>query len=450
MNNLKSLVLLSVLLAISCQDHVYDVIVIGAGVSGVVSAHELHKEGKDVLILEGRSRQGGRLHTDKEKFGMPIDLGGAWIHGDINNSVFDYAKELNAKLFLFDWDKRKYLRQKFSKLKKNDLYDTIGEEFLDWLKQTVESQLEENEDKSMKHFLDIYLDEKELSSEKSSILLSYLYVEIEGTYAIDLNKISAKNYEGKYVEGDDFLPLDGYWSLFEPLTEDLEIKYDSKVVEIDQSDSEEPVVVVLEDETEYHAHKVIVTVPLGVLKKNIISFHPELSDAKKEAIEKLGFGCMEKIIVEFKEAFWQKEKTNFVVLQNPVSAISLWINVHAIVEKKILIFLVGKVDSVDWEKYFSVSEEALREKLIEEISKYYPDEDIEIEKVVTTNWCEDPFSFGSYTSYAVGSNSQMIEEFEHPEGRLYFAGEHTDVKGFETVTGAFNSGKRAAKQILDN
>lgn len=53
-----------------------DVIVVGAGVSGLVAAGELGKRGLSVLVLEARDRIGGRIFTHREpQSGAPIELG---------------------------------------------------------------------------------------------------------------------------------------------------------------------------------------------------------------------------------------------------------------------------------------------------------------------------------------------------------------------------------------
>jgi monoamine oxidase len=57
------------------------VIVVGAGMAGLVAAYELQRAGHDPLILEGRQRVGGRLYTLREPFtdGLYAELGGMRI-----------------------------------------------------------------------------------------------------------------------------------------------------------------------------------------------------------------------------------------------------------------------------------------------------------------------------------------------------------------------------------
>src|SRR5207302_575659 len=56
------------------------VIVVGAGMAGLVAARLLRDSGFDVTVLEARDRLGGRVWTDA-RIGAPVDLGGSWVHG---------------------------------------------------------------------------------------------------------------------------------------------------------------------------------------------------------------------------------------------------------------------------------------------------------------------------------------------------------------------------------
>jgi monoamine oxidase len=73
------------------------------------------------------------------------------------------------------------------------------------------------------------------------------------------------------------------------------------------------IIVTAKDGSTFEADKVIVTVPLGVLKSNSIQFVPPLSTEKTAAIQRLGMGCMDKLWLEFPEAFWTDDLENDMI-----------------------------------------------------------------------------------------------------------------------------------------
>src|ERR1700753_4040555 len=75
-----------------------DVIVVGAGLSGLCSARELVRQGKDVLVLDARDRGGGRMVRKSVMGGGWIDLGGQWI-GPTQTNILSLAESLGIKHF---------------------------------------------------------------------------------------------------------------------------------------------------------------------------------------------------------------------------------------------------------------------------------------------------------------------------------------------------------------
>ena len=59
------------------------ILVIGAGMAGLTAARELHDAGETVTVLEARERTGGRVYTDRQFAGIPVEFGAEFIHGDL-------------------------------------------------------------------------------------------------------------------------------------------------------------------------------------------------------------------------------------------------------------------------------------------------------------------------------------------------------------------------------
>ena len=79
--------------------------VIGAGLSGLAAAQELHRRGHEVIVVEARERIGGRIWTSTQWADMPLDFGATWIHGPQGNPLTDLAEQINAKRLTTSYDR---------------------------------------------------------------------------------------------------------------------------------------------------------------------------------------------------------------------------------------------------------------------------------------------------------------------------------------------------------
>ncbi|WP_280348621.1 flavin monoamine oxidase family protein [Nocardia neocaledoniensis] len=79
-------------------DATVPVVVVGAGLSGLVAARELRRHGLEVVVLEADDRLGGRALSETTALGSRVDLGGQWIGHD-HHRVTALAAELGAEKF---------------------------------------------------------------------------------------------------------------------------------------------------------------------------------------------------------------------------------------------------------------------------------------------------------------------------------------------------------------
>ena len=123
-------------------------------------------------------------------------------------------------------------------------------------------------------------------------------------------------------DGDHCTVIGGYSRI--PLAlatnpDPLDIQYGSVVEKITnhKNSSKETLTIHLQNGSAEQADMVVVTASLGALKHNLIEFDPPLPRWKRESIQKLGFGVLNKVILRFSAPFWDITKNLIGCLQSP-------------------------------------------------------------------------------------------------------------------------------------
>merc|ERR1711931_370690 len=82
---------------IKSDSNMVDVIIIGAGLTGLTLANLLIQDGRSVVVLEARDRIGGRIHTHKTSDGAEVEMGATWYFPHFSN-LWKHMKSLNMDL----------------------------------------------------------------------------------------------------------------------------------------------------------------------------------------------------------------------------------------------------------------------------------------------------------------------------------------------------------------
>ena len=264
---------------------------------------------------------------------------------------------------------------------------------------------------------------------------------IGAEYATDPDKLALKwfGHEGQ-LGGPDLLLAGGYGQLVHHLARGLAVKLGAEVTRIVHGG---PGVSVETSQGVVSADRVIVTVPLGVLKADTIVFDPPLPEAKRQAIKRLGFGLLDKVVLKFDKAFWaadvelQRDMFGIVGRDQPVSDV---VNGLRFSDVPLLVGLRGGANALAREKD---SDETTVGQVLATLRAPEPT------GVLVTRWAADPYARGSYSFLAVGSSPDDQHALAEPvSDRLAFAGEATHDEFNATVHGAYMSGLREADRIL--
>lgn len=427
------------------QDHTEtsihsSVIVVGAGIAGLVSARELQASGYDVTVLEARERIGGRIWTNTQ-LGTPIDLGASWIHGQQLNPITELAERFGitmrdtdyTNLLLFD--------------AQGDFYDDDElEEMLAYVEEferlLQEAAQDADKDVSLQTAVNRILAEEELTAEE---LREFRWIQAlaEEETGADFTDLSLWQYnQDSAFSGEDALFPDGYGQIIEQIAHELTILTGQVVQQIQREDEQ---VTVYTTQGEFTADYVIVTLPLGVLKSGDVTFTPPLPLAKQEAIARIGMGVLNKVALRFAEPFWDEYPDFLAYVSQTPQEFPSFLNWHLYTGQPILIALTGGSFARRLE---ALSESEVQAEMMAVLRTMYGDDIPEPEQILVTRWTQDEYAYGSYSHLALGSTLEDFDMLAEPvTDQLFFAGEATHSRYLATVHGAFLSGIREAERI---
>lgn len=425
------------------------VVVVGAGIAGLAAASGLRQAGIDHVVLEARDRVGGRLHT-VDLAGTPVDLGGSWIHHPIGNPLAAACDELgiahdqgNPTPSLSGFDEAEGRRLDHDE---TALYAVAeSESFWDSV-ESLSRRLGPNA--SAEDAINAHIGGRGLSGAVARRVRQELRAEVEADApgTVDAQSLSWLAVE-EVFDGDLFgdLPRGGYGRVIDALAADVDVRLGCEVTDVEIAG--DGVVVRCGDGSAETGSHVVVTAPLGVLKRGSPRFHPELPVLVREAVDKLSFGSYEKIAVGFDTPFWRDDGlSHLIVFPADDTSPTVWIfdlddfgagpvlcahlfhtMTHIAVDRH-------PAEAVDW--MMDVLAKVVNRPLPKPVAS------------VVTSWATDPYTSGSYSQCPLGAEPAMLDRFAEPVyGRLLFAGEHTQSARVGYADGAYVSGLRAAHQL---
>lgn len=428
------------------NDNSKDIIIVGAGLASLVAAKQLQAKGFNVTVLEAQDRIGGRIWTSNQWSDLAVDLGATWIHTEDGNPLAEIARSLDASLLSTSYDSVVTYNSNGNEVTNNEqeLLNTLTSQIQTTLKIAQDIQ---SNDTSLKETLTTLRSSYAHDSNEYkfiNFILSSLY---EQEYTGSIDELSTLYFDHiKEFEGGDLLFVDGFKVIIDYLASGLNIKTEEVVQEIDWGDSNNKIVT---QNRTYSADYVVVTVPLGVLQAQDITFTPTLPKDKQEAIDSLGMGVLNKCYLEFETVFWEQnvDWIEYIPESSNYGEWTQWISFAQAAKKPVLL---GFNSAKRGEEIESWRDEEIIESAMKTLRTIYGENIPNPKSHQITRWKSEPYVKGAYSYNKVGSTPSMRDTLAQSlDNKLFFAGEATSKYYFGTAHGAYLSGISVVKSVLE-
>jgi monoamine oxidase len=435
---------------------VQDVLIVGAGVAGLAALRTLDRAGLSVLCVEARERIGGRIFTVRDSFSpLPIELGAEFIHGrpaELWNIVNA------ASLAAYDCAEHAVQLKNGHAGSGGDAWSRIGDVMKD-LQKAAKNQ----PDISFAQFLDGTSHPPEAKDVATAYVEGFNAARAE---VIGIASLAQDAAAADAIGGDhSFRIANGYDAVPTYLVNGISnagarirlnsvvdrIRWQKGVASVDIRST------LTGQQSRLQAHRVVTTVPLGVLQANTgdegaIRFEPD-PPGILEAARQLKFGHVVRTVLRFRDRVLEEKPdladAGFLFSREPV--FPTWWTTLPVRAPIVTGWSSGpKADLLAGQSKAAIIARALKQfaritglspELLQEsfAAAYFHD------------WQADPYSRGAYSYTPAGTLPARAVLAEPVQETLFFAGEATETNGHSgTVHGAIATGFRAARQVLES
>ena len=482
----------------------YDAVVIGAGAAGVAAATALGEAGLRVCVVEARDRIGGRVWTVREPgLTAPVELGAEFVHGAPEEILAPTREGLYALA---------PTRGSSWQFRDGVLAPAAGwPRSADRIFERLYEAAAESEDRSFLDFLDRYCSDADPAARAQALAF------VQGYHAAHADRIGVKGLvrgeeaDEEIASDDQYRVRGGYDGVLDAMRAHwdparITLRLNTVVAEINWEPGRVHVLTRPADarrpgfqtgsgadgrpgdagreQDTLVARRAIVTLPLGVLKQppdapGAVRFMPALPE-KDAALRGVEMGNVVKVILRFREPFWEVALADALAKRPPGAAgdgstarrgrrrrgpptmlgflraadepIPTWWT-QAPTPGREAPLLTGWTGGPNAERLAALPEDALREMALDSLGRIFSLARRRTEPLLDGwhyhNWQDDPFARGAYAYVGVNGLAAQEALAQPVENTLYFAGEATEWHGhFSTVHGAIMTGNRAAREVL--
>lgn len=443
-----------------------DVVVVGAGITGISAGRTLKDQGKSFKILEAADRIGGRIHTlydaDTVNYPDPTEVGAAWVHDQYINDLYPVLLDLGVQMNIFDQADSTVWNNKGQSLSYNQISRMVNRAESIWTAS-------------------LPFRRTGLSDADAIRLTGYAFDDpkVETYYEFAYEQWMGNNLEyhdsmmwdtSTTDNGPDHIIPAGYSSILDLFMDKVpafrsNVQLYSKVTKIEYEQPNGKVKVTYvkpngDTEIIQATKGVIVTVSINVIKSGSIEFVPALPNSHTSALNRLMCSAVNKVALYFDSVGSEmlnsgalahnymfrlgQENGGGVRQTDGLTCFINWkfVNGQAVVTS----FYQG-----DFSRYMeTLSDDLIITKHMNALRQFIKNLPYPV-KYHITRWGTNPLTLCSYTDFATGSTLADLQQLAIPVGtrqNLHIAGEASNFPNQGTVHAGYLSGKSAANKLL--
>ncbi|WP_433679134.1 flavin monoamine oxidase family protein [Nocardia sp. CA-119907] len=445
------------------MDRSVDVVVIGAGIAGLVAARDLVRSGAEVLVLEARDRVGGRLLNDVLPGGAPIEVGGQWV-GPGQHHVQALLEELGLRTFptytagrhiaevgtarseysgriptlnplaladiaQIQWRLDRVARRVAAAepWRADQAKDLDAQTFATWLRRTAHT----GDGRSFFQLITEAVFAAE--PEDMSALWTAFYVGAAGGVDALIN-VAGGAQQDRVVGGSQRIAL----ALAEELGDRVVLGTVVTEIEWDASG-----VRVVAGGTTVRAHRAVVAVPPPLVAR--IRFTPDLPGDRGQLVQRMPMGRVIKVNVAYDEPFWRTAGLSGQANSDHRPLGTAFDNTPPEGAPGVLVgFLEGR--HADSAARLDLADR--RAQVIDDLVGYFGPQARNPIAYIERDWAAEEFTRGCYGAFtAPGTLTRFGPALRAPVGPLHWAGAETATRWVGYMDGAAESGHRVAREI---
>jgi monoamine oxidase len=437
-----------------------DVVIVGAGFSGLAAARRIHAAGRDVMVLEARDRVGGRIWDPELEDGRTVLLGGQWI-SESQTRMCELGEEFGLTRFTTARPGRSLFHtgEEFvllpEDLPADSELDKVIAEFEamaetvppdapwkapkanEWDGQTLYSWLQPRVSPSLLESMTVTIMSYMSQPEDVSLLHALFYTRANGGFG-SLFAMGADDAHDTHVF------TEGAQRITEGICAELgdRVRLASTVYKVYQDDRG---VRVLGEGFEIRAKRLIMAMPPALTA--CLRYDPPLTGMRNSLTQRthmLGRGL--KFVLMYERPFWRREDFSgqMVSVQGPVH-----VGIDSTPDHERWAVLAGFVEDRGAGRAFLDMPQSDRQKsIVEFLIPAYGEEVRDFVSYHEHDWGQDDLARGCVTVLGTSAWTTYGPALREPVGRIHWAGTETSTEYPGQMEGAVRAGERAADEVL--